>query len=565
MSDVRDKGMPGIFTTSEPDSTIPATIFHSAILPCGLLVQNRLVKVAMYEHLASFAGGPPNEYHFRLYSEWAKYEWGMVVTGNVQIAQDHLTLGRDLVLPAFPFAEDLLQPFRRLAESIHGLYPTRATIPLKGNKTLAIMQLNHSGRQSSNFIGGRLPFQAPLAPSAIPVGSGSDKSLASTVVNLTMFQTPKAMTESDIVSVVDRFVDGAKLAHLTGFDGVQLHAAHGCRFCFSFNWHTLTVSLRVIDLLAQFLSEKANRRQDIYSSENALDMIRRIVWRIRESTAKDFAICIKLNAADYSFAKATMSESLSQGERRALDHLLTIASWGLVDVIEISGGDYEKPDFMTSSSESPRQAFFAHFSHQALQSLDSLRGVSQRPLPLILLTGGLRTPGLLRSALGLRHADLLGVGRGAVLCPDLPVLLRGRIDDPRRWDNVHFHCEPALQQPWILEYPPFNWMWSITPKIKLIGAGVTMAWYVVALRGIANTPFTSDSIKPNTGLGGLLSVFWMWFWTPLIGNRIPMPCQKYYLGWHILLVLTVVFVTYASEPYTILLWNRFNIPGLFRH
>jgi len=186
----------------------------------------------MYEHLASFLGGPPNEYHFRLYSEWAKYDWGMVVTGNVQTTPDHLTLGRDTVLPTSKLKHENLLPFQKLAQSIHGLYPhpSPESAHRKPNKTLAIMQLNHAGRQSSNFIGGRLPFHRPSAPSSIPlqVGYGTKSSLTSRLLNFIMFQTPREMSHEDIQQVVKRFVDGAITAHQAGFDGVQLHVAHGC-------------------------------------------------------------------------------------------------------------------------------------------------------------------------------------------------------------------------------------------------------------------------------------------------------------------------------------------------
>ncbi|KAF8974330.1 hypothetical protein BDZ97DRAFT_1751158 [Flammula alnicola] len=481
------------------ESTPASVVFQSAMLPCGRRVRNRLVKVAMYEHLAAFNGGPPNAYHFRLYSEWARYDWGMIITGNVAISQDHLTLGRDVVLPASRDmnSEEVLHPFRKLAECIHGRATFRApheTSSGNCSNTLAIMQLNHAGRQSSNFIGGRLPFHAPLAPSSIRVGSGD--TFMSKIVNSIMFQTPKSMSKDDVLSVIDRFVEGAILAHRTGFDGVQLHVAHGY-------------------LLSQFLSPKVNIRQDLYSSENALDIIHTIVQRARESTAKDFVLCIKLNAADYSTTEISDDDALTNSEQCALKHLLAIASWGLVDVVEISGGDYEKPDFMTSEnngSKTPRQAFFSRFSHQALRALESIRDSTASPLPTILLTGGLRTTGLLRSALESRHADLLGIGRGSVLCPDLPSLVLERLKDSHRWDNQPLGREPDLRKPSILEYGLFAWIWSIVPKIKLIGAGVGLAWYVVAIGRIAmaGPQVVTQTIRPEYDRGGLTSVLWMW-------------------------------------------------------
>jgi 2,4-dienoyl-CoA reductase-like NADH-dependent reductase (Old Yellow Enzyme family) len=182
----------------------------------------------MYEHLTTFLGGAPNVYHHNLYSQWANYGWGMIITGNVQVSRNHLSLGRDMIIPKI-LDEHGLRPFQDLANAIHGLH-----LPNSSNhnqsvrkRPVAIMQLNHSGRQSSNILGGRQPFVAPLAPSPLPVRSKS-ANLASRVFDQLMFQTPKEMTEEDIERVLNEFVRGAKLAQMAGFDGVELHVAHGC-------------------------------------------------------------------------------------------------------------------------------------------------------------------------------------------------------------------------------------------------------------------------------------------------------------------------------------------------
>ena len=209
----------------------------------------------MYEHLASFFGGSPNLYHYDLYSEWAKHHWGMIVTGNVEVSADHLTLGRDMIIPEHITDENLV-PFKKLSAAIHGLYSSKRTISGNSNKTLAIMQLNHPGRQSSNFIGGRRPFKAPLAPSAVRLG-GHQLGLISSAIHALMFQTPRPMSHVDITKMIQAFVKGAKVAHLSGFDGIQLHVAHGCKL------YHLSVLRHVylwtdVDLLAQFLSSKVS-------------------------------------------------------------------------------------------------------------------------------------------------------------------------------------------------------------------------------------------------------------------------------------------------------------------
>jgi 2,4-dienoyl-CoA reductase-like NADH-dependent reductase (Old Yellow Enzyme family) len=188
----------------------------------------------MYEHLADMFGGVPNSSHFNLYSRWAQHGWGMVVTGNVQVSPTHLSLGRDLVVPA-NISEEVLEPFRGLARVIHQ-ERTHSKSANTFNCPLAIMQLSHAGRQSPNVLGGRRPFDPPLSPSTIALGSGKrDKDFLSDLFHRLLFQTPQSMSLANIEDVVEAFVRGAKLAALSGFDGVQLHAAHGCGYFFLYN------------------------------------------------------------------------------------------------------------------------------------------------------------------------------------------------------------------------------------------------------------------------------------------------------------------------------------------
>jgi hypothetical protein len=236
-------------------------IFSPVILPCsGRTMPNKLIKVravfhffvrsiatlrtqvALYEHLSKFHGGPPNEYHMGLYTEWAKHDWGMIVTGNVQVSQDHLTLGRDIVTPTL-INEETLAQFKKLARTIHAEDSRQPSA-----RPLAVMQLSHVGRQSPNFIGGRNTFVPPLAPSSVRVGSnkrvqsndGTTYLEAQNAPHLSiraLFQVPREMTLDDIKDVQQAFIRGALTALKAGFDGVQLHCAHGCKQCSVF-WDT---------------------------------------------------------------------------------------------------------------------------------------------------------------------------------------------------------------------------------------------------------------------------------------------------------------------------------------
>lgn len=157
----------------------------------------------------------------------------MIITGNIQVSREHLTLGRDIVVPEV-LNEETLAPFEKLARTIHAKDSReRSTCPL------AIMQLSHVGRQSPNFVGGRRLGVPPMAPSPVRLGSNERVCSHDVVTPLdvqntphpyfrVLFQKPREMTLYDIKHVQQAFIRGALGALKAGFDGVQLHCAHGC-------------------------------------------------------------------------------------------------------------------------------------------------------------------------------------------------------------------------------------------------------------------------------------------------------------------------------------------------
>ncbi|CCM03296.1 uncharacterized protein FIBRA_05424 [Fibroporia radiculosa] len=484
-------------------------LFTPVCFPCGRTMPNRLVKVAMYEHLANLFGGPPNAAHFQLYSRWAPGKWGMIMTGNVQVSREHLALGRDLIVPDVLDASTI-QPFAQLADIIHAqgcAEQVRGANVEKNEGTLAIMQLAHGGRQSANIIGGRWPFVPPLAPSPVPLGrkSSQQKNFASAflsyLTSAVLFQTPRAMSDADIDDAVEAFVRGARLAIEAGFDGIELHAAHGY-------------------LISQFMSPKTNLREDEYSARtNPLRFLHRIVSAIRAPgvAPKHFILGLKLNAADYTdYAD----------EKHPLKHLQEIASWKMVDFIEVSGGDYESPAFL-SNITSTRQAIFSSFSREAVYALESSPDTKDYT-PLVLLSGGLRSLPILASVLKQRHAHLLGFARLSVFYPELPRQLvaslarrrAGHADDflmvpppdptvngfdiaiarnsTRWWER----CEHAIVSLLVA-------LWSLfsIEMPKLIGAGTSSSWYNVMMRRMC------AGQDVDYAVGGAGAVLRMWLWT----------------------------------------------------
>ncbi|KAH7886932.1 hypothetical protein F5I97DRAFT_1073482 [Phlebopus sp. FC_14] len=485
-------------------------LFSQVTLPCGRTIPNRLVKVAMYEHLANLFGGPPNAYHFNLYSAWSKQKWGMVITGNVQVCPEHLSLGRDMVIPR-EVNEDTLEPFAQLARSIHGTEKDYSSSREPCSRALAIMQISHAGRQSPNFLGGRKPLVPPLAPSPVRLGSSrrTESVAGATVLEeivpplplRALFQIPREMTVDDIKDVQQAFVRASLTAMKSGFDGVQLHCAHGY-------------------LLSQFLNPKSNLRKDAYSCapENELRMVREIVDAIRAVVPQDFVVGLKINSADYLEADERPSDyTVTKEMNRVLSHIRSMAHWGTIDFIEISGGDYESPDFLSTKVTTPRQAFFEHFSKTATKALES-NPAARISLPSILLTGGLRSPAHLQMALDARHAHLFGFGRSSVIRPDLPTVLRERIE--RSWASGGPMSIASDDEPFVNE--PDSRMKSLSwfPDVKLIGATMGIAWYVVRIRRIAQWQMhesladgKSGGLPPfNYNRAGIPSMLEMWIW-----------------------------------------------------
>jgi len=205
-------------------------VLEPVALPSGIVMSNCLVKAAMYEHLASLFGGLPNAQHLALYKLWSQGGWGMVMTGNVQVSGDHMSLGRDMIIPE-TITSHTLRSYKTLARSMR---PVSEQNPKKDQdastpRTLIIMQVSHAGRQSPVVIGGRPPFVPALAPSAIELGRNAPGGWFARLTYKIGFPTPRAMTLQDIDYVANRFVLSAKLARDAGFDGIELHASHGCK------------------------------------------------------------------------------------------------------------------------------------------------------------------------------------------------------------------------------------------------------------------------------------------------------------------------------------------------
>ncbi|WKY00323.1 hypothetical protein Q1695_014853 [Nippostrongylus brasiliensis] len=235
--------------------------------------------------------------------------------------------------------------------------------------------------------------QTPLAVNAHPF-SVSDIQLKGNPP-LQLYGTPIALTEEQIkTEVVDRFVFAAKYAHKHGFDGVQLHSAHGY-------------------LLSSFLSPTTNNRTDKYggSVENRFRVVREVYEAIRKEIppTTGFIVGIKVNSVEFQ------DKGLGVEDAKAIGAMIEACGF---DFVELSGGTLEKLAFAhLRESTKRREAFFLEFAQQIRPSFKDT---------VVYLTGGFRTAPAMVLAVRDGSTDGIGLGRPATAEPDLPAkILRG--------------------------------------------------------------------------------------------------------------------------------------------
>lgn len=321
----------------------------------GSEIKNRFFKSAMSEQLGDSEHNPSKGLA-RLYGTWARGGTGLLVTGNVMVDRSALGEPKNVVLDELSD----LAAFERWAAQA------------KRNSTAVWMQLNHPGKQIPKFLN-----KEPVAPSAISLGNG----LQST------FNTPRALNANEILAIVERFGTAARLAKASGFDGVQIHGAHGY-------------------LVSQFLSPRHNQRKDEWggSLENRMRFVLAVYQAIRKEVGPEFPVGIKLNSADY------MKGGFGPEESMAVVKALSEAG---IDLIEVSGGTYESPSMVghrVKASTQKREAYFLEYAEQVRALVDT---------PLV-VTGGFRSGEAMQQALASGATDMIGLARPLAVDPELP-------------------------------------------------------------------------------------------------------------------------------------------------
>lgn len=356
-------------------------IGQSLTLPCGAVLPNRIGKAAMTEGLADTHGHPTAELE-KLYGIWSDGGAGLHLSGNIQIDGAHLERPGNVVIDRVP-DEQMRADLKRWT----------AAATRNGNHFWA--QLSHAGRQTMKAVNPH-----PKAPSQVKLGLPGGQ-----------FGMPVPLTEDEILNLISRFGQAAKICQETGFTGVQIHAAHGY-------------------LISQFLSPRSNLRDDRWggSLENRARFLLFTVNTVRQLVGPEFPISVKLNSADFQRGGFAFEDSLQ------------VAGWlqeAGVDLIEISGGTYEQPKLLgiegmeaeevqaVAETTLAREAYFVDFAKAMKADLS---------IPLM-VTGGFRSASAMEQALRSGAADVIGLGRPMCVMPEAPKRLLGGMAMLPRTEN----------------------------------------------------------------------------------------------------------------------------------
>ena len=240
------------------------------LLPCGVVLKNRLIKSAMSDSLGNGIGQPTLT-QMRLYERWAEGGAALSLIGEVQVTTDYPEKPGNLVLAPDSDMQAIKQVAKRGSANSAHIWP----------------QLGHAGALS------HLPISKPKGPS---------------VLDIEGLQC-EGMPLEDIAALPAIYAKAAKIAQDTGFGGVQIHAGHG--FLFS-----------------QFMSPLFNHRTDAYggSVENRFRVIGDMINAVRVAVGPNYPIGIKINSTD------KLVGGLTEDDAFEVIRLLDQTSIDLIDV-----------------------------------------------------------------------------------------------------------------------------------------------------------------------------------------------------------------------------------------
>ncbi len=327
----------------------------------NLIIRNRFIRSATYEGMAAEDGSCTMEL-INLVAGVAEGGVGLIISSHAYVRKDGQAGPGQLGIDNDSLIEGLLQ----MTRNVHN----------RGCRIVA--QLAHGGY----FASTRLTNQVPLVPSRVE--------------GFTVHPC-RSMEEKDIREVIESFGRAALRAREAGFDGVQIHSAHGY-------------------LLNQFLSPAFNRRSDRYGGpvENRARLLLEIIDRVKAYLGQDFPVLVKLNCRDFQDGGLELGDSLEVGGM--------LQAQG-VDAIELSGGSLASGRLGPIRSGINSEKDEAYFREEAKAFKEHIQ------VPLILV-GGIRSFSIAERLIREGYADYISMSRPFICEPGL--IARWESGDRRR-------------------------------------------------------------------------------------------------------------------------------------
>lgn len=328
-------------------------------------LKNRFWRGAIYQDLPTLDGHMTEEYA-AIYERVAQGGVSTILTGYARVLENDQPNPRLLGI----YDDGFIDEYRAFTDRIHA------------HDCNIILQIVYGGARTTVPADDRIIWGA------------------SAVENERSRITPTPMTHDDIETLITAFADAGARAQASGFDGVQIHAAHGYMF-------------------SSFLSPHYNRRTDEYggSIENRGRIIEETLIAVRERVGENFPIFIKFNSQD------CMADGLTEEDSIAL--IRHLERHGL-DGAEISGGNECFPAVAAAGLGPSRTGLARHKERDSYFAGYARKLAAQTSLPLI-LTGGNRHFDVMQKLLEEGAADYFGLARPLLSEPDL--IRRWRVDE----------------------------------------------------------------------------------------------------------------------------------------
>lgn len=311
-------------------------------------IPNRTVVPAMVTNFCN-PDGTATERYVTYHETKAKGEWGLIITEDYAVDPK----GRGFSNVAGLWNDHQIESHSELPRRIHQY------------KSKIFAQIYHAGRQTSKRVIGT----QPVAPSPIPCPVNKE--------------IPHELTITEIHEIVEQFGDTALRAKKAGFDGIEIHGAHGY-------------------LVAEFMSSYSNKRTDSYGGclANRLRFPLEIINNIRRKVGPDFPICFRISADEFVPGGRTLEET------KAIAIILESAG---IDVIHVSGGVYASVDKFIPPA-AVKRGNMVHFAAEVKKVVN---------IPVITVSR-INDPLLAESILSSGFADFVGMARGSLADPALP-------------------------------------------------------------------------------------------------------------------------------------------------